>query len=195
VIDVVGTYGFVGTTVSRVAAQACLSEGSLYVHFATREDMIRAALESIHDRWASLIDEAPELRGVERLKHMIARHSQVMNQERETLVLPWIEFVTVGRSMGFGDAVADVQTRLFQKVLDIVTSAQAEGTIRSDMDARRLAWGWYAVAWAENITTLMVLPEFVQGGHSLYLMDLLADDAVCARLAQQTLTKTEPPSS
>ena len=79
--------------------------------------------------------------------------------------------------MGLREAVARTQQRAFAKMLAIVEEGLAEGTIRPDLDAERLTWEWYTVVWAENMSCLMGLTEFIDDHHSAYLLDLIIGDA------------------
>jgi hypothetical protein len=63
-------------------------------------------------------------------------------------------------------------------MLAIVQEGQALGKIRPDLDAERLTWEWYTVVWAENMSCLMGLTEFIDDNHSEYLLELILKDAV-----------------
>jgi hypothetical protein len=91
---------------------------------------------------------------------------------------PWIEFVAAGPQVGLREAIAQTQTKAFNKMLAIVERGQTEGTFRRDIDARRLTWQWYTVMWAENLSSLMGLNEYMDDGHSAYSLDLMLRDAV-----------------
>jgi AcrR family transcriptional regulator len=173
VLDVVAERGISGTTVARIAEAASVSEGTLYVYFPSREDMLTAALDRIFARMADIIDSSGEPNALDRLRDIARRHSEVMKTEREHFTLPWIEFVAAGAQVGLREAIAQTQTRAFEKMLEIVEQGQTEGTIRTDVDARRLTWQWYTGIWAENLSTLMGLNEYIDDGHSAYSVDLM----------------------
>jgi len=177
VIAVVAEHGVPGATVSRIAAAADVSEGTLYVHFPSRDEMLIAALDSIFDQMAGLIESSVEEDTVDRLRDIARRHSQLMRTERGGFLYPWVEFIAAGPLVGLREAVAQTQTRAFNKMLAIMEDGQARGKIRRDLDARRIAWEWYTVIWAENISCLMGLTEFIDDGHSEYLSDLILSDA------------------
>lgn len=177
VIAVVAEHGVLGATVARIAAAADVSEGTLYVHFASRNEMLVAALDSIFMQMSGLIESSPEADPVARLRDIAQRHSRLMRTERGGFLYPWVEFIAAGPLVGLREAVAQTQTRAFNKMLAIVEQGQAEGSIRQDISARRLTWEWYTVLWAENISCLMGLTEFIDDRHSEYLSDLIISDA------------------
>jgi AcrR family transcriptional regulator len=177
VLDVVAEHGVGGATVSRIAAAASVSEGTLYVYFPSRDDMLVAALDSIFMDMSNLIDSAPEMNAADRLADIARRHSLLMQSERRNFAIPWVEFIAAGSQVGLREAVAQTQTKAFEKVLKIVRHGQDEGTIRRDLDPRRLTWQWYTIMWAENVSTLMGLPEYIDAGHSAYSLELLLRDA------------------
>jgi AcrR family transcriptional regulator len=181
VLKVVAEHGVPGATVARIAAAADVSEGTLYVYFGSRDEILMAALDSIFMDMASLIDSSAGVNAAERLALIAQRHSQLMKTERGGFALPWVEFIAAGPQVGLREAVARTQQRAFDKMLAIVEEGQAEGTIRRDLEARRLTWQWYTIMWAENMSTLMGLSEYIDAGHSGYSLDLLLNDATVKR--------------
>lgn len=177
VLRVVSEHGVPSATVARIAAAAGVSEGTLYVYFESRDDMLRAALEAIFGEISDLIESSAGMSAVERLKVIAQRHAVLMKTEHGGFVTPWIEFIAAGPQVGLREAIAQTQTRAFDKMLNIVEMGQAEGTIRNDLDARRLTWQWYTIMWAENVSSLMGLSEYIDDGHSGYSLDLLLRDA------------------
>jgi AcrR family transcriptional regulator len=177
VISVVAEHGVPGATVARIAERAGVSEGTLYVHFASRDEMLVAALDSIFEQMAGLIESSSEADPIARLRDIGRRHSRLMRTERGGFLYPWVEFIAAGPLVGLREAVAQTQTRAFSKMLAIVEQGQAQGRLRHDIDARRLTWEWYTVVWAENISSLMGLNEFIDDHHSEYLSELILRDA------------------
>ena len=176
--EVVAEHGVAGATVARIAAAAGVSEGTLYVYFESRDDMLMAALDRLFGQMADLIDAAPEGPAPEMLSDIARRHSQLMKTAGDGFTAPWIEFIAAGPHVGLREAIAQTQTKAFSKMLAIVERGQTEGTIRRDIDARRLTWQWYTVMWAENLSSLMGLNEYMDDGHSAYSLDLMLRDAV-----------------
>jgi AcrR family transcriptional regulator len=180
VIEVVAERGVPGATVSRIAAAAGVSEGTLYVYYPSRDEMLVAALDSIFMQMLGLIESSTEKDPVARLRDIGRRHSELMRTERGGFLYPWIEFIAAGPLVGLREEVARTQQRAFSKMLSIVEQGQAEGTIRPDLDAERLTWEWYTIIWAENMSCLMGLTEFIDDHHSEYLLELILSDAAAS---------------
>jgi AcrR family transcriptional regulator len=166
VLEVVSKFGVPGATVSRIAATAGVSEGALYVHFGSRDDML-----------ASLIESSAGKTAVERLTHIAENHSRMMKTELDRFANPWIEFVAAGPQVGIREAVAKTQSKAFAMMHEIVRRGQDEGCIRKDLDSRRLTWQFYTILWAENVSSMMGLSEYIDDGHSAYSLDLLLREA------------------
>jgi AcrR family transcriptional regulator len=175
--QVVAEHGVGAATIARIAATAGVSEGALYVYFASREEMLKAALDDLFGQMAEIIDSAPQEDAVEALRAIAGRHSDVMKTAREAFTTPWIEFIAGGNQVGLREAIAGTQSQAFAKILGIIERGQAAGRIRRDLDARRIAWQFYTVMWAENLSSLMGLTEYIDQGHSAYSLDLLLREA------------------
>jgi AcrR family transcriptional regulator len=182
VLKVVAEHGVPSATVARIAAAAGVSEGTLYVYFASRDEMLTAALDSIFADMSNLIDSSAGMSAPERLTTIAERHSELMKTDRSGFAMPWVEFIAAGPQVGLREAVARTQTKAFDKMLAIVEEGRADGTIREDLDARRIIWQWYTIMWADNISSLMGLSEYIDAGHARYSLDLLLRDATVKSL-------------
>ena len=177
VLDVVAEYGVPEATIARIAKAADVSEGTLYVYFASRKEMLLAALESILAEMYRLIDSSDGADALSRLRKIEEAHSQEMSAERGLLAYPWFEFIAAGPQVGIRDAVADTHRSAYRHLKKIIEDGKAKGTIRADVDADRLAWGFYTVLWAENIACMMGMREYLDQGHAAYILNLILSDA------------------
>jgi AcrR family transcriptional regulator len=177
VLDVVAEYGVPEATIARIAKAAEVSEGTLYVYFASRKEMLLAALESILAEMYQLIDGTDGVDAMSRLRKIGAAHSEQMRAERGLMAYPWFEFIAAGPQIGIRDAVADTHKAAYQRLRKIIEDGKAKGSIRADVDADRLAWGFYTVLWAENIACMMGLTEYLDDGHSAHILNLILSDA------------------
>lgn len=177
VLDVVAEYGVPEATIARIAKAADVSEGTLYVYFASRKEMLLAALESILSEMYQLIDGTVGPDALSRLRNIEVAHAQQMSAERGLMAYPWFEFIAAGPQIGIRDAVADTHKSAYQHLKKIIEEGQVKGSIRADADADRLAWGFYTVLWAENIACMMGLNEYLDDGHAAHIMGLILNDA------------------
>jgi TetR/AcrR family fatty acid metabolism transcriptional regulator len=177
VLDVVAEYGVPEATIARIARAADVSEGTLYVYFSSRKDMLLAALESILREMYDLIDSTGGQDALARLRNIEAAHSEQMRAERGLMAYPWFEFIAAGPQVGIRDAVAATHRAAYQHLKKIIDDGKAKGTIRADVDTDRLAWGFYTVLWAENIACMIGLREYLDDGHSAHILGLVLRDA------------------
>ncbi len=177
VLDVVAEYGVPEATIARIAKAADVSEGTLYVYFTSRKEMLLAALESILAEMFELIDGSDGPDALSRLRNIEKSHSEQMRAERGLMAYPWFEFIAAGPQIGIRDAVADTHKAAYQHLKKIIDEGKAKGSIRPDADSDRLAWGFYTVLWAENIACMMGLREYLDDGHAAHIMSLILSDA------------------
>jgi TetR/AcrR family fatty acid metabolism transcriptional regulator len=177
VLDVVAEYGVPEATIARIAKAADVSEGTLYVYFASRKEMLLAALESILSEMCQLIDGSQGPDALARLRNIEAGHAEQMSAGRGLMAYPWFEFIAAGPQVGIRDAVADTHKSAYGHLRRIIEDGKAKGAIRADVDADRLAWGFYTVLWAENIACMMGLREYLDDGHAAHILNLILSEA------------------
>ena len=177
VLKVVSEHGVPEATTSRIAQAAGVAEGTLYVHFSSRVEMLTAALDAIFMQMLGLVESSTEPDALLRLKDVAERHTRLMSTEQGGFAYPWVEFIAAGPQMGLREAVAQTQTRAFRLIREIVEEGKAQRAIRSDLDSDQLTWEWLSFAWAENMSCLMGLDDFLAKGHSSRLMDIILEDA------------------
>lgn len=174
---VVAEHGVPNTTVSRVAEAAGVAQGTLYLYFRNRTEMLLAALDSIWAEMQGVVEIPGETDELERLRRGGLKHNELMTTEQGSFAVPWVEFIAAPAGMGLRGAVAETQRRAFRKLREIVESGKAKGQIRADVDSDQLAWEWLMMAWAENIACLVGLTEFFEERRSRPLFELIFEKA------------------
>jgi len=174
---VVAEHGVPNTTVSRVAEAAGVAQGTLYLYFRNRTEMLLAALDSIWAEMQGVVEIPGETDELERLRKGGLKHNELMTTDQGSFAVPWVEFIAAPAGMGLRGAVAETQRRAFRKLREIVESGKAKGQIRADVDSDQLAWEWLMLAWAENIACLVGLTEFFEEKRSRPLFELIFEKA------------------
>jgi len=174
---VVAEHGVPNTTVSRVAEAAGVAQGTLYLYFRNRTEMLLAALDSIWAEMQGVVEIPGETDELERLRKGGLKHNELMTTDQGSFAVPWVEFIAAPAGMGLRGAVAETQRRAFRKLREIVESGKAKGQIRADVDSDQLAWEWLMMAWAENIACLVGLAEFFEEKRSRPLFELIFEKA------------------
>jgi AcrR family transcriptional regulator len=175
-LEVVAKTGVDGATTARIAEAAGVSPAALYKHFATRRDLLLAALDllyaTIHDE---VIGAASEADVVERLRSIGRLHSDLIVSGRGSFIYPLFEFLAAPLESGLREAQGQHQLQMIQAVAAIVEEGKVQGSVSSDVDSEQVAWALHAVWWAEDISHLMGLDQFVTAGRSnTILSDIFA---------------------
>ena len=178
VIRVVAEYGVPEATVSRIAEAAGVSEGTLYVYFDNRTDMLLTALDSIRSEMHVLIDDSVGSDALDRMRNIGKAHTEMTRTNHAGFTYPWFEFIAAGPQIGLRESVAQTHKSASRRLKKIIEEGQANGEIRADIDPDELAWGFYTVVWAENMACLMGLADYVEHGHAARILDLILKDAL-----------------
>lgn len=166
ILRLVATFGVQGTTTARIAATVGVSEPALYRHFANRKEMLVAALEVVFDRVLEAVTFSQEGNALERLRRIGEYHTDTLSSDTPWFVSPLFDFVVAPAQEGLRDHVRTLSLRTAGAVASVIEEGKAEGSIRADVDAQRVALRVMAFFWSEDVAYLMGLPEFVTTGLS-----------------------------
>ena len=176
-LQLMARYGLQGTTVSRIAEEVGMEAPSLYAHFPSRKDMLLAAVDALFQRVAkhlSLGNEAEN--ALEQLRTLGESHATFITQEFDGFVMPIFEFMTASRDSGLSEAVGERQRRTLDTLAAYVEEGKRQGVIREDVDSRLAAYEMMLLFWAEDVTQLMAIDEFVTEGISNKILEVFLRD-------------------
>ncbi|MCD5345915.1 TetR/AcrR family transcriptional regulator [Agromyces sp. H3Y2-19a] len=155
-------FGYDATSMGVLAERLGLSKSAIYHHFASKDEILDQALEAALGGLEGVVDEndAAGGRAADRLDRVLRGAVHVLVDE-----LPSVTLLLRVRGNTDVERRALARRRDFDKrVTAIVAEAQAEGTLRSDIDASvvsRLAFGminsiveWYRPGGRENADRL-----------------------------------------
>ena len=166
-LEVIAREGIQGTTTALVGEAAGISAASIYKHFGTRNELLLAALDLLYDRIEEfLFESSAELPMPERLGTVSMLHSGLVSSGRDAFVSPLFEFLAAPPEVGLREAQGARQLRVIERLARMIEEAKAQGTIRADVDSEQVAWELHAVFWAEDISHLLGLEQFVSAGRS-----------------------------
>lgn len=171
VLSLVDKYGVQGTTTARIATAAGVTEPTLYKYFDNRREMLLAALDVVFDRAAEVVTSSDENDAVERLRRIGQYHTRGTNAKRLGFVNPLFEFVVAPSETGLRDRVRSRNLVIVDALAAIVEEGKAQGRIRQDVDAKRVAWQVMGFYWFEDVSSLMDLSEVVTEGISEEMFD------------------------
>jgi AcrR family transcriptional regulator len=136
--------GYLSTTMSDLAKAIRMTPGALYWHFPTKEDLLLAAIEELHQRYlmefAPLLAERRILSGREQLVFVVSRTSQFLRYHREYGIFFGM---VAAESAESNERVAEAlreKLGLYAEVLAaILRYGQKKQEFRADMDAQQTA--------------------------------------------------------
>jgi len=175
-LRLIARHGVQGTTVSRIAREVGMEPPSLYAHFSSRQDMLLAAFELMRDRIIKHLSLPTEPNVLERLRALGETHSVLISGEFDGFVLPTFEILTAPGDTGLREVSTERQLVTLDTLAGLVEEGKRQGTIRPDMDSRVGAYEMMLVFWAEDVTRLMGIDEFVSEGISRRILDLFLRD-------------------
>lgn len=127
--------GYDATSVADVARRLGLAKSALYHHFDSKEELLAIALDTALGGLESVLEEpgAKEGAAIDRLRHVVRGAVEVLADN-----LPEVTLLLRVRGNSSTETAALERRRVFdQRVTEIVTDAQAQGDIRSDISPRR----------------------------------------------------------
>ncbi len=126
--------GFFKSTVSDVARAAEVAEGTIYLYFKNKDDLLISIFESSMDMFIREMDQA--LEGItdvkERLRRLITLHLSLVEAHRELAQVLHIELRQ--SSMFMREYTGDKLKQYLKFIQDIIEAGQAEGVFNSNAD-------------------------------------------------------------
>ncbi|GAA4048019.1 TetR/AcrR family transcriptional regulator [Agromyces indicus] len=155
-------YGYDATSMGVLADRLGLSKSAIYHHFASKDEILERALDQALGSLEGVLDEpgASEGSAADRLDHVLRGAVHVLVDQ-----LPYVTLLLRVRGNTEIERTALARRRAFdRRVMALVETAQAEGTLRTDIDGRiveRLLFGminsiveWYRPGGREDAARL-----------------------------------------
>ena len=96
--------------------------------------------------------------------------------------------MTAPRGSGLSEAVGERQLRTLDTLAAYVEEGKRQGVIRENVDSRVAAYEMMLLFWAEDVTQLMAIDEFVSEGISKKILELFLSDMA---VSEQTTSYRE----
>ncbi|MFB8189843.1 TetR/AcrR family transcriptional regulator [Microbacterium sp. NPDC055988] len=160
-------HGYDATSIGKLAERLGLSKSAIYHHFGSKDEMLDLALDAALSGLEAVVDDPLPATVDREGSHAVARLEHVLRGAVHVLVdqLPAVTLLLRVRGNTDVERRALTRRRAFdRRITALVTEAQAEGTLRADIDASvvaRLAFGminsiveWYRPGGREDADRL-----------------------------------------
>ena len=132
-VKVFASQGYYQSTVARIAKEAGVADGTIYLYFKNKEDILvnffQYKTRQVFEHFRTEVGQAQG--GLEKLRRLIRRHLAEFQQDRDMAILYQVGTHQI-------DRIAEYQIREMSKmyqdlVSEIVEAGQQEGTIRKSL--------------------------------------------------------------
>ena len=131
-VKVFNEKGYDGTSMEDLSRRLGRSKSTIYHHVASKEQLLRLALDRALDALFAVTDE-PQFqsgRAIERLEYLVRRSVVVLADE-----LPYVTLLLRVRGNTKVERQALARRRRFDQIVsDLVADAEADGDVRPDVD-------------------------------------------------------------
>jgi AcrR family transcriptional regulator len=158
-VDAFNEFGYDATSMGVLASRLSLSKSAIYHHFASKDEILERALDEALGALEGVLGEPAAARGraADRLDHVLRGAVHVLVDK-----LAYVTLLLRVRGNTEVERRALARRRAFDRqVTSLVSEAQLEGSLRSDIDASvvaRLAFGminsiveWYRPGGKEDV--------------------------------------------
>ena len=128
--------GYYGTTVANIASRAGVADGTIYLYFKSKEDILVSifehAMRRFIDEAATIVDD-PQLTPEEKLNRFIALHLTLLGEDRDLAVIFQVEF---RHTLHILELLSRSGIREYLALIArVVEQGKTEGVFRSDVEA------------------------------------------------------------
>jgi TetR/AcrR family fatty acid metabolism transcriptional regulator len=153
-VAVIAENGYFNSPVSKIAARAGVADGTIYLYFKNKDEVLRAAIDRMMQRFYDGVEE--EFKRVsdprERLEAIGRLHLEMAIQDRNVAILMQTE---VRQSAKFIAEFSQKHlARYIQIVRGVVKQGQEQGVFRKELSAGVVAQCWFG-AIDEMLTTTL----------------------------------------
>ncbi len=173
-LDLIGTYGLRGATMSRIAEGAGIRQASLYTHFESRRAILLAALDVVYEKIYASRETRTDENSFARLREMCDHHLELWAAQGERhhahLLL---EFIAGARSEGLGEILAQKHLASLEQFTRVVEEGKREGKIPGYVDPAQVSWlitGW---AFAGDVAHQMGFESFFDPSVVVHWLDVI----------------------
>ena len=132
-VKVFAGQGYNGSTISAIARQAGVADGTIYLYFKNKEDILAQIVQKYTQRFFDTFKSSmgPGVSAVDKLKLLVRLHFEMSQQDMNTALVYQVEMRRSNRLMK--EDIREALKTYHDLVGTIVEEGQQEGTIRHDL--------------------------------------------------------------
>jgi TetR/AcrR family fatty acid metabolism transcriptional regulator len=132
-VKVFARYGFYQSTVSQIAKEAGVADGTIYLYFKNKDDILvqffSHRTKQVFEQFQAEVDRADT--GLDKLRNLVRRHLAEFQQDRDGAVVYQVE--THQNSRLAEAQIKEMSKMYLDLISEIVEQGQEEGSIRKDL--------------------------------------------------------------
>jgi len=130
----IARHGYYQTTVAMIARRAGVADGTIYLYFSNKEEILFSLFERAMGRFISegrsQVDQGAT--ATEKLRQIVELHLTLVGQDRDLAIITQVE---LRHSIHFMDTLSRSQVGEYMDILtQVVSQGIAEGRFRKDLD-------------------------------------------------------------
>ena len=134
--DLFSEVGYHKTTTANLAKRANISEGTIYRHFESKEDILVTILKDLDRKYADFVDEIRQS-GRATVQHVLDRHFRFVEENTSEIKIMIITYMIMDCSRTMMEGVV-VRLRSFFE--ECIEREKQTGVVRDDVPADKSSW-------------------------------------------------------
>lgn len=155
--------GYAGTSLNDIVRSSGLTKGAVYFHFSSKEALALAVFQDMHTRMTErlLTNAGAHERALDQMSAMLIERCALIEQERSFRSMGKL-CGDLGRDPDLAPHMQQMMHMPVELMTGLISTAQQQGDVRTDIDARALAEICFAV-----IIGMDQMSETLSGGADL----------------------------
>lgn len=134
--DLISEVGYHKTTTANLAKRANISEGTIYRHFESKEDILTTILKELDRKYAEFVNDIREA-GLCTVDNILNRHFQFVEQNNSDIKIMIITYMIMGSSRTMMESIVN---RLRNFFAECIEAQKKNGLVREDVPAEQSSW-------------------------------------------------------
>ncbi len=132
-VKVFAEQGFFQSTISQIAKEAGVADGTIYLYFKNKDDILTQFFsyktKLVFDRFKEAVEEGPN--AIEKLRNLIRKHLEEFQRDRNMAVVYQTETHQTTRMAEY--QIKEMSKKYLDIISEIVEQGQQEGSIRRNL--------------------------------------------------------------